>query len=294
MKAAKSQTMLPVAGTDMLLPVTELTGAKEGETITLSAGVHSREYAGVQALTELAQELDPRQVRGTIRLLHCCNYEGFLRRSADVVPQDGKNLNREFPRRPWGNPHPAAGRLFGAGVYRTHRLPGGFALRRLLRKPDAPSLLPRHRRPGGAGGFPGGWRSSPRCPTWWNPRRKTAFTAGRDNGACQPFCWSGGGCGLVEPAAIKGHKRDALRLLRGLGFLEDGEPVPPAAHQVITTAFYENAPESGCWCPAKAAGDFIREGEALGEIRNLFGKVLRRVTAKVSGGHPLPDGFPGH
>ena len=86
MKAAKSQTMLPVAGTDMLLPVTELTGAKEGETITLSAGVHSREYAGVQALTELAQELDPRQVRGTIRLLHCSNYEGFLRRSADVVP----------------------------------------------------------------------------------------------------------------------------------------------------------------------------------------------------------------
>ena len=104
MKAAKSQTMLPVAGTDMLLPVTELTGAKEGETITLSAGVHSREYAGVQALTELAQELDPRQVRGTIRLLHCCNYEGFLRRSADVVPQDGKNLNREFPGDPGGTP----------------------------------------------------------------------------------------------------------------------------------------------------------------------------------------------
>ena len=59
MKAAKSQTMLPVAGTDMLLPVTELTGAKEGETITLSAGVHSREYAGVQALTELRRNWTP-------------------------------------------------------------------------------------------------------------------------------------------------------------------------------------------------------------------------------------------
>ena len=58
----------------------------------------------MQALTELAQELDPRQVRGTIRLLHCCNYEGFLRRSADVVPQDGKNLNREFPGDPGGTP----------------------------------------------------------------------------------------------------------------------------------------------------------------------------------------------
>ena len=66
MKGTKSQTMLPVSGTDMVLPVTEIIGAKEGETITLSAGVHSREYAGVQALTELAQELDPRQVLGTI------------------------------------------------------------------------------------------------------------------------------------------------------------------------------------------------------------------------------------
>ena len=30
-------------------------------------------------------------------LLHCCNYDGFLSRSKDVVPHDGKNLNREFP-----------------------------------------------------------------------------------------------------------------------------------------------------------------------------------------------------
>ena len=37
MKAATPQTMLPAAGTDMLLPVTELTGATEGGTITLSA-----------------------------------------------------------------------------------------------------------------------------------------------------------------------------------------------------------------------------------------------------------------
>lgn len=37
MKAAKTQTMLPAAGTEMLLPVAELTGATEGETITLSA-----------------------------------------------------------------------------------------------------------------------------------------------------------------------------------------------------------------------------------------------------------------
>ena len=34
---------------------------------------------------------------GTVEILHCCNYDSFLRRSADVFPQDGKNLNRVFP-----------------------------------------------------------------------------------------------------------------------------------------------------------------------------------------------------
>ena len=56
-----------------------------------------------------------------------------------------------------------------------------------------------------------------------------------------------------------------------------------AAQPVLPTAFYGNAPESGCWYPAEAAVDFIREGEALGEIRNLCGRVLCRVTGKVSG-----------
>ena len=236
----------------------------------------------MQALIELAQELDPRQVRGTIRLLHCCNYEGFLRRSADVVPQDGKNLNREFPGDPGGTP--------------TQRL-AAFLEQEFIERTDY--LVDLH-----SGGFcesltPHLYFHGTAAPEVRAVSRRMAelttvpylVESSAENGF---YSWAGqrgvpaillerGGCGLVEPAAIEGHKRDALRLLRGLGFLEDGEPVFPASHQVITTAFYENAPESGCWYPAKAAGDIIREGEALGEIRNLFGQVLCRVTAKVSG-----------
>ena len=205
MKAAKSQTMLPVAGTDMLLPVTELTGAKEGETITLSAGVHSREYAGVQALIELAQELDPRKVRGKIRLLHCCNYTGFLRRSADVVPQDGKNLNREFPGDPGGTP--------------TQRL-AAFLEQEFIERTDY--LVDLH-----SGGFcesltPHLYFHGTAAPEVRAVSRQMAelttvpylVESSAENGF---YSWAGqrgvpaillerGGCGLVEPAAIEGHK----------------------------------------------------------------------------------------
>lgn len=65
--------------------------------ITISAGVHSREYVGMEAVNRLAKELDPKQIHGQIRLIHAINYNGLIKRSADVFPEDGKNLNRVFP-----------------------------------------------------------------------------------------------------------------------------------------------------------------------------------------------------
>ncbi len=96
-KNTKKKILLHVPQTGMTIPATLICGRETGKTITVSAGVHSREYIGIEALIRLAQELTPENVQGTILLLHCCNYDGFLSRSADVVPHDGKNLNREFP-----------------------------------------------------------------------------------------------------------------------------------------------------------------------------------------------------
>ena len=93
----KKHITFPVPGTDMAIPATIICGSVPGKTITISAGVHSREYIGIEAVIRLAQELVPEMVQGTVLLLHCCNYAGFISRSSDVVPFDGKNLNRAFP-----------------------------------------------------------------------------------------------------------------------------------------------------------------------------------------------------
>ena len=100
----KKQVTYRVPDTDITIPATLLCGRKAGKTITISAGVHSREYIGIETLIRLAQELTPEMVQGTILLLHCCNYKGFLSRSSDVMPQDGKNLNRVFPGAADGTP----------------------------------------------------------------------------------------------------------------------------------------------------------------------------------------------
>ena len=40
---------------------------------------------------------------------------------------------------------------------------------------------------------------------------------------------------------------------------------------------------SGCWYPYKEAGNRMQQGEALGEIRDIFGNTLYQARAKVSG-----------
>lgn len=83
---AKYRTCFDIYDTGLVIPATIICGSDTGRQITLAAGVHSREYIGIQALTELAGELQPEDVAGTVVILHCCNYDGFLRRSADVFP----------------------------------------------------------------------------------------------------------------------------------------------------------------------------------------------------------------
>ena len=51
----KKQVTYRVPDTDIAIPATLICGRLPGKTITISAGVHSREYIGIEALIRLAQ-----------------------------------------------------------------------------------------------------------------------------------------------------------------------------------------------------------------------------------------------
>lgn len=271
-----------VPGTELHIPCTLIRGKTAGEFIVLSAGVHSREYIGIQALCELAGELDPEKIAGSIFILHCCNYEGFICRSADVVPEDGKNLNRCFP----GNPEGSATerlassleeKIYPAADYLVDLHSGGFC----------ESLIPHVYFQGTA--------SAEVCAA---SRRMAELTSAsllvRSEAENGFYSWAGqcgvpaiilerGGCGLVVREEIEADKRDVMNILRGLGFLRDTAPVQLSEHIVIRDAYYENSPGSGCWYPKKAVGERVKKGEQLGEIRDFYGNLLQIVTAKSEG-----------
>jgi hypothetical protein len=79
------------------IPISVLHGSRPGPVLALIAGNHGYEYAPIIALQRLLPQLDPKQMAGTVIMVHVANVPSFLRRTIYYSPVDGKNLNRVYP-----------------------------------------------------------------------------------------------------------------------------------------------------------------------------------------------------
>lgn len=277
----KKQVTYRVPDTDITIPATLLCGRKAGKTITISAGVHSREYIGIETLIRLAQELTPEMVQGTILLLHCCNYKGFLSRSSDVMPQDGKNLNRVFPGAADGTPTQKLAaflesEIIGHTDYLVDLHSGGFC----------EALVPHVYYHGAAklSVCAKSFRIAELTSAKYLVRSETKNGFYSHAGQCgvPAIILERGGCGLLHEEEVRQDLADVKNILRGLGFLLD-LPAKVYPHRLAQNGHYLNAPASGCWYPKKQPGDRLKTGELLGEIRSIYGETLFRISAEADG-----------
>lgn len=277
----KKQVTYRVPDTDITIPATLIYGRKTGKAITVSAGVHSREYIGIETLIRLAQELTPEMVQGTILLLHCCNYKGFLSRSSDVMPQDGKNLNRVFPGAADGTPTQKLAaflesEIIGHTDYLVDLHSGGFC----------EALVPHVYYHGAA--KPSVCAESFRIAEMTSAKflvrseTKNGFYSHAGQCGVPAIILERGGCGLLHEEEVRQDLADVKNILRGLGFLLD-LPAKVYPHRLAQNGRYLDAPVSGCWYPKKQPGDRIRTGELLGEIRDIYAQPLHRVFAETDG-----------
>ena len=277
----KKHITFSVPGTDMVIPATLICGSAPGKTITISAGVHSREYIGIEAVIRLAQELVPEMVQGRILLLHCCNYAGFISRSPDVVPFDGKNLNRSFPGEKNG----------------THtQWLAAFLEAEIIRNTDY--LVDLH-----SGGFcealtPHAYFQGTAEPRVCEISRQIAELTSaaylvRSTVTNGFYSYAGqcgvpaiilerGGSGLLHEDEVLADMADVKNILRGFGFLTD-IPAAQNVHNIILNRYYVNSAVSGCWYPEKRPGDRIRKGEIVGEVRDIYGLPVCSVFAEAGG-----------
>ena len=89
----------PLDGID--IPFTIIEGKAPGPVLIVTAGVHASEFCSIEAAVRL-QQTKPEDIKGTLVILPILNLQGFPKRSIYIMPEDGKNLNRQFPGRPDG------------------------------------------------------------------------------------------------------------------------------------------------------------------------------------------------
>src|SRR2546422_1742099 len=79
------------------IPVTVIRGITPGPVLALIAGTHGYEYSPILAMQRFPAKVDPRELAGTIIVVHVANMPSFLGRTIYYSPVDGKNLNRVYP-----------------------------------------------------------------------------------------------------------------------------------------------------------------------------------------------------
>jgi predicted deacylase len=270
-------------GEGIRVPVIELSGTKDGPILTVVAGVHGAEYVGIEASIRLSQEIQPEQLRGTLRIVPICNLPGFLGRCEVQCPIDGKNLNRVFP----GNPdnsytdHLAylvyenvvkgsdcvlnihGGDIFEelvpyAGVGTTGNEAVDSRSQELGLIYDLPFLLETRNLPGSV---PGG----------------SSLNKAAQSDGIPSILAEAGGRGLVEEEFVQTHLKGMRNVLKWMNMIE-GKVKSTVKTRVMATDFWRIAHEGVCY-PELSLSEFVKKGQRIGVVKDWFGDTLQVLTA---------------
>lgn len=278
LRGTKRQELIPVPGLSEPLPVTIIRGTDDGPNILITAGIHNEEYVGIETANRLALELAPEMIRGCVVIIHICNPTGFAAQSRDVVPEDGKNLNRCFP-----------GSADSTGA---HRL-AHFITEDFIR--PASCHIDLHSGGGREELVPHVYYQAMEEGPISDSSRKLAmlmdapFMVASEvyNGSAFSHAMQ---CGVVSILMERGSMAlwteeevedyliDVRRILYRLGVLPDCKKQRQEPRDIIGLDYYHSK-AGGCWYPSKRSGSMVNKGECLGTVKDSFGNALCSVFA---------------
>ncbi len=272
-------------------PVISVTGAKPGPVLFVNAGVHGGEYPAIEAVIRLSKALDPEKISGRVILMPCLNLPAFRRRTPFVCPIDNVNPNRVFP----GNP---------SGSYSeqmTHALITEFVIHADayidLHGGDIPeALVPfvlcragedgvakKSKEIAMAFGLP--YVLTITKPV--QPSKGYSSYAGAAEKGIPAILAEAGGVGQMDSAAVELLVNGVKRVMQHLKMLgPEGQALGTSASttpKVLTKFEWVYTKHAGMWYPKVAAGDVVKDGEAIGHVGDLFGDLLEKIVSPVNG-----------
>ena len=268
--------------TGLSWPVFEARGERDGPRLTLMSGIHGCEYPAIAAVRRFMRELDTSQLSGSIVAVPFASPTSFTGRSAFVVPEDGKNINRSFPGTADGSFTDALAdhlfREFISGADLFIDLHGGdlfealepFAIYQDSPQRETADAMARAfnfpyvivQREGSLGGM-----------TSW-----AAAQAGIPAVIAEV-----GGCGLLEADAVEAHLAGVHNALRAVGMLE-GAAAPSPVPQFLSEDFrWMRCRDAGWWQAEVEVGEMVQSGQRLGAIQDPFGDEIEEIIAPLPG-----------
>lgn len=255
-------------------------GKRPGKTMVITAGVHGCEYVGIEALKRLSETMDPSEVQGNVIMIPLLNISGFFEGRKQVVPEDGKNLNRVFPGKKDGtissrvayiiekNIHPYADFLIDL-----HSGDCNESLQPLVFFPDAgrPEINTLSMEGAKALSVPYRVKSKAKngLYSWAVQQEIPALLIER------------GSNGVWSEEEVEACMGDIFRIM---SVLDMRQVRYERIDQIeIHEAVYEEAIESGFWYPKVTAGKHVCYGDILGEFQTYPDKKIINIQAKFDG-----------
>ncbi len=265
------------------VPFFVIVGKKRRPQGLLIAGVHGDEYEGVAALQDLAKEIRPEELAGTLVIVPVANPQAFFagtRRN----PVDQGDLNRSFP----GNPKGSQSERLAHLLFQEVVLGSDCILSMHCWSKEA-TVLPYVEYPDEA--TPAARKSRTAAaalgleflhPYRWPHGMLVAAAVRRGIPAIEPEV---GGMGMVTPSGQRVYRDIVYRFLKHLGVL-------PAANEIDSSPFPEPkiidhtdclANYAGFFRGRVNAGDPVAKGGLIGTVHSLTGKAVEHVRAPRAG-----------
>jgi len=284
------ELQLPARGTDAatIVPFSIVNGAKPGPVLALVAGTHGAEYPPILALQRLRASVDPKELSGTILMVHVANMPAFLGRAIYYTPGDHKNLNRVFPGKADGTiSERIADAITREFIDRTQYLidlhcgDANESLRPYLYWTinASPPLVESVRQLALAFGLDHVIldKARPTDPAASLYLENTAITRGKP-----AMTIESGAMGQSDEESIVRIERGVAGVLKHLKMRATGpDPLQHAVflgrNQVITSGY------TGIFYPLVERGHTIAQGAVIGRVTDFQGRVLEEVRAPFGG-----------
>jgi uncharacterized protein len=274
-------------GEPIRFPVGTVYGVSDGPTLVVLGGMHGSEFAGIEAAIRLFKEVDPRKLKGVLKVGMIYNMPAFVNNLGFLVPHDGKNPMSTFPGSPLGTYGEAMAHYFDQTVLSKAdyfvELHGGDI-------PEALTPFTFHVETGDPQQDAGGKAMAMAYNIPYVIVDKLTDTQTAPNFAFGLCAWRGkpailcesGQQGILKMDEVETHLVGLRNILVSLGMM-DGKVVNTVKRTFLQDYSAVRSELEGMWYPSVKLNEMVKPGQVVGVLRDYFGQDLMQIKAKVEG-----------